>query len=247
LEGTAIVFPERSGSSSRAEGRKQAGATERVVDALREAIVTMEFAPGTTLDKAVLTARFGVSRFPISEALNRLKAEGLVDIRQQSGSSVSLIRLADARENMFLRRALESETVALLAETPSPALLVELDRNLRYQETAMLADDRPGFHRLDLAFRDLLIAAVGYQRVRGLVESARLSLDRVRRLLISPRRHAETFAEHQAIVAAIRAGDRLAARMAMGAHIDAVMLELEAFSRANPQVFADVPAPVDAP
>lgn len=227
--------------------RRTVGATERVVEALREAIVTMEFAPGATLDKATLTARFGVSRFPIAEALNRLKAEGLVDIRQQSGSSVSLIRLADARENLFLRRALEAETAALLAHDPDPALLIELERNLRYQETATLADDRQGFHRLDLAFHDLLIAAVGYGRVRALVESARLSLDRVRRLLISPRRHGETYEEHRAIAAAIRAGDPLAARNAMMDHIDAVMLELEAFSRMNPAVFADVPEAETSP
>lgn len=242
LRGNAMVSSRRFGTSASTEARRHAGATERVVEALREAIVTMEFAPGANLDKAELTARFGVSRFPIAEALNRLKAEGLVDIRQQSGSSVSLIRLADARENMFLRRALESETVALLAEARDPALIAELDRNLRYQETATLADDRPGFHRLDLAFHDLLMAAVGYRRVRALVESARLSLDRVRRLLISPRRHAETFAEHRAIVEAIRSGDPLAARGAMMAHIDTVMLELEAFSKANPEVFADMPA-----
>ena len=92
------------------------GATDRIVETLREAIVTLELPPGIVLDKATLTTRFGVSRFPVAEALNRLKAEGLVDIRPQSGSTVSLIRLADVRENMFLRRALEAETAALLAE-----------------------------------------------------------------------------------------------------------------------------------
>lgn len=214
-------------------------ATDRVVEALRTAIVTLELAPGAVLDKAELTARFGVSRFPIAEALNRLKAEGLVDIKPQSGSTVSLVRLADAHENMFLRRALESEVAARLASVPNAALLTELDRNLRYQKAAMEADDRPGFHELDLAFHDLLVGAVGYRRMRAIVESARLVLDRVRRLLISPRRHAVSYAEHCAIVAAIRAGDADAARAAMAAHIDSVMIELEAFSEAQPHVFAD--------
>jgi DNA-binding GntR family transcriptional regulator len=226
------VAEERT-ASPRPEGRSQAGATERVADALREAIVSLELAPGSVLDKAQLTARFGVSRFPLAEALNRLKAEGLVDIKPQSGSTVSLIRLADAYENMFLRRALESESVARLASIQNPALLADLDRSLRYQKAAMEADDRPGFHELDLAFHDMLIAAVGYSRVR--------MLDRARRLLISPRRHADTFVEHRAIVEAIRAGDPNAARAAMAAHIDSVMVELEAFSTTHPQVFADRP------
>jgi DNA-binding GntR family transcriptional regulator len=228
-------------ASARLDSRSQSGATERVADALREAIVSLELAPGSVLDKARLTARFGVSRFPVAEALNRLKAEGLVDIKPQSGSTVSLIRLADAHENMFLRRALESESVARLASLRNPALLADLDRSLRYQKAAMEADDRPGFHELDLAFHDMLIAAVGYRRVRAIVESARLMLDRARRLLISPRRHAETFVEHRAIVEAIRAGDPDAARMAMAAHIDSVMAELVTFATLNPDVFADSP------
>ena len=215
------------------------GATDRIVETLREAIVTLELRPGIVLDKATLTTRFGVSRFPVAEALNRLKAEGLVDIRPQRGSTVSLIRLADVRENMFLRRALEAETAALLAERDDGALIAELRRNLRYQNVAVEADDRAGFHRLDLSFHDLLIGAARFPRVRAMVENARLALDRVRRLLASPRRHAVTYQEHVAIVDAIEAGKVEAARSAMLAHIEAVMVEIEAFSQTHPQVFAD--------
>lgn len=227
--------PRKSGAAVGPRG----GATERIVEALREAIVTLELTPGVTLDKAELAARFGVSRFPVSEALNRLKAEGLVEIRPQSGSTVSFIRLSDVRENMFLRRALEGETMALLAARRDPDLLVEVERNLRYQKAAMDAGDRPGFHRLDLEFHDLLVSAVGFPRVRATVEKARLALDRVRLLLGSPRRHVLTFAEHSAIVDALRAGDADAARTAIAAHIDSVMKELDAFSIEHPEVFAD--------
>ncbi|WP_235911982.1 GntR family transcriptional regulator [Mesorhizobium xinjiangense] len=227
-----------AGKTERAP-RLAGGATERIVDALREAIVTLEMAPGTMLDKSELTARFGVSRFPVAEALNRLKAEGLVDIKPQSGSTVSLIRVADVQENMFLRRALEAETVALIALRHDEALLAELRRNLRYQKAAVDAEDRQGFYQLDLAFHDTLVSAIGYERVRATVEKARLALDRVRRLLGSPRRHAVTYQEHCAIVAALEQGDAVAARQAMVAHIDAVMRELEAFCDDNPGVFVD--------
>lgn len=222
-----------------ASARPALSATDRIVEALREAIVTLELPPGSVLDKAALTARFGVSRFPISEALNRLKTEGLVDVRPQSGSTVSLIRLSDVRENMFLRRALEAETVALLAPRRDGALVAALKRNLRRQKAAYEADDRSRFHRLDIEFHDHLMAALGYARVRASVEHARLALDRVRRLLASPRRHVFTWQEHCAIVEALEAGDGAAARAAMSAHIDAVMQELEAFSAGNPAVFAD--------
>lgn len=220
--------------------RPRAGATNRVTEALREAIAALELPPGAPLDKALLTTRFGVSRFPIAEALNRLKAEGLVDIRPQSGSQVSLIRLADVRENMFLRRALEAEVAEALAKRSGGGDLIDaLRRNLRYQKTAVEADDRPGFHELDTAFHDMLFVAVDFPRIRATVETARLSLDRVRRLLASPRRHAVTFEEHERIVDSLQAGDPVGARAAMTAHIDAVMAELETFYETHPQIFAD--------
>src|SRR5262245_16544790 len=117
------------------------GATLRVVDALREAIVSLELEPGTMLDKAALCERLGVSRFPISEALSRLQSEGLVEIQPQKGTIVSLIRLSDARENMFVRRSLETEAVRQLAGSISDDTLTALRRNLRYQKTAVDAGD----------------------------------------------------------------------------------------------------------
>lgn len=218
---------------------ERVGATDRVADALRQAIVTLEVAPGTPLDKAELTTRFGVSRFPISEALNRLKSEGLVDIRPQSGSSVSLIRLADVMENLFIRRALEADVAEALARAPDDRMMEDLRRNMRYQKAAVEADDREGFHSLDIAFHDRMVRALDYPKLRAIVESVRLGLDRVRRLLGTPRRHAVTYAEHLAIIGALERADPPAARAAMAAHIDAVIAELQTFSREHPEVFAD--------
>ncbi|WP_442581624.1 GntR family transcriptional regulator [Mesorhizobium sp. ASY16-5R] len=224
-------------ASSPLARRQPIGATARVVDGLRRAIVDLEFKPGTKLDKAELTQRFGVSRFPIAEALNRLKAEGLVDIRPQSGSIVSRIRLTDARENMFLRRALEGEAVVHHAKHRSEQLLSALQSNMGQQKAAIAEDDHPRFHRLDLELHDMFVSVVGYPRVRAMVEGARLSLDRARRLLITPRRIALTCNEHAAIVAAIAAGDPLAARNEMSAHLDSVIGELEDFAKQNPALF----------
>jgi DNA-binding GntR family transcriptional regulator len=218
---------------------RPSGATARVVEGLRRAIVNLELEPGSKLDKAELTRRFGVSRFPVAEALNRLKSEGLVDIRPQSGSIVSRIRLADARENMFLRRALEGEAVAYHAEHQSKELLSALQRNIRRQKAAIAADDPVSFHKLDLELHDIFVSVIGFPRVQRMVEGARLSLDRARRLLITPRRIAVTAKEHASIVDAISAGESLRARNAMSAHLDSVIGELEDFARENPALFDD--------
>ena len=75
--------------------------TADVTNALRHAIVTMALPPGSAIDKSMVCAELGVSRFPVSEALARLQAEGLVDIAPQRGSTVSLVRIADVRDQAF--------------------------------------------------------------------------------------------------------------------------------------------------
>ena len=216
------------------------GATARVHAALRDAIVQLDLKPGEFLDKQAIATRMGVSRFPVGEAMNRLAAEGLVDIVPQSASRVALVKLSDARESMFLRRALEVETVRSIAGTASPALIEALRSNLRYQRAAIDAQDLKGFHGFDLAFHALLQDHLGFERVRNATETARLGLDRVRQLLNTRRRLDLTLAEHTAILAALEAHDGEAAARAMYGHLEAVMAELETFARERPELFADL-------
>jgi GntR family transcriptional regulator, rspAB operon transcriptional repressor len=263
------------------------GTTERVQSILHEAIVGSELAPGADIDKLAICERLGVSRFPVSEALARLQGEGLVEILPQRGTRVARIRLADVRQSMFIRSALEAQAVRVLAarygpvttvisgqatreqgqrgrvegypvvggdvlRSPDPLtsppaeddtrdpFLQSLERNLRYQRAAADANDRRDFHRLDLEFHLILLDALGYARVKSAVEAARASLDRVRRLLSSPRHHALTVADHEKIVAALAAGDAEAAGRAMEEHLDFVITELVAFAAENPTLFEDL-------
>ena len=220
---------------------QRGGATARVVEALREAIASLELPPGAFLDKAALCARLGVSRFPVSEALSRLQVEGLVQIQPQRGSIVSLIRLADARESMFLRRALEVEAVRTLAPIATADLRASLRKNLGQQAVALAAYDRPAFHALDLDFHEMILDALGFYKVKQTAEYARISLDRIRRILTSPDIAAATRNEHQRIVEAIETGDGEKAANAMRAHLDAVMVRLMALAQKQPNLFTDWP------
>src|SRR5687768_12637173 len=97
--------------------------TEQVERLLRAAIVALDFAPGEFIDKGLVCTRLGVSRFPVSEALARLAAEGLVEILPQRGTRAARIRPTEIKESMLIRKALE----AMVAETaaqrlPAPAL-----------------------------------------------------------------------------------------------------------------------------
>jgi len=210
--------------------------TAAVTEQLRRAIVTLALKPGEVLDKGTICDRLGVSRFPVSEALARLQADGLVDIQPQRGSTVSRVRIADVEEYMLIRKALESEAVRVLIDNRTPSRLSALADNLAAQRATT---DREAFHQLDLGFHDLLLAGMRFDKLRAVIETARANLDRARRLTITPRRLAVSVAEHEQIFAAIVAGDAAAATMAMRTHIDSAMADLFTLARERPELFAD--------
>jgi DNA-binding GntR family transcriptional regulator len=117
--------------------------------------------------------------------------------------------------------------------------LVRLHDNLAAQQQVAAGDDKQNFHGLDLAFHDALLTALGFPRVKAAAESARLALDRVRLLLSSPVRNAQTIEEHGNILAALEQRDSTRAAHAMGDHLDAVMKELMSFARREPKLFTD--------
>lgn len=215
------------------------GATQRVTDALRTAIVSLAFEPGFTLDKKRLCERLGVSRFPVSEALSRLQTEGLVEIQPQRGTMVSLIRMADARENMFLRQAVETQAVRLLAATIDFETLASLRANLDDQHHAAEANDVDAFHDLDKAFHGILLSALGFPRAKAIAEAARFALDRVRRLTATPDRITETLGEHTRIVEALAERNVEKAAGAMFDHLDTVMAKIASCARREPELFSD--------
>ncbi|WP_421758732.1 GntR family transcriptional regulator [Devosia sp.] len=210
-----------------------------VTDALRQAIVTLDLKPGEVIDKGAICDRLGVSRFPVSEALARLQAEGLVDILPQRGSTVSLVRIADVLEYMLIRKALEAEAVRVVTGNHSPDLIETLERNMSYQRAAVEIDDRSGFHERDLEFHDIIFGDMRFTKVKGVIENTRANLDRARRLILTPRRLEVTSAEHRAILDGITTGDASRAAAAMRAHIDSVMTELIAFASEHAELFAD--------
>jgi DNA-binding GntR family transcriptional regulator len=216
---------------------KRGGAVAHVQEVVRRAIVRLELEPGQVIDKGALCARLGVSRFPVSEAFGRLADEGFVEVLPQRGTRVTRINLADCREAMFIRNALEIDTVRAIAPRGDAKLVSALKRNLREAGRAMKDDDRVRFHELDIALHDLLFDALGFERVKSAVYAARAKLDRMRLFVCTPARQLSTHAEHEKIVAAFAAHDADAAVRAMQDHLSMVTTVLVAFSEMYPDAF----------
>lgn len=218
---------------------KRGSTVQDVQDLVRDAIVRLELKPGSFIDKKALCERLGLSRFPVSEALGRLADEGLVEILPQHGTRVTRIDLADCREAMFIRRALESNALRELAPRVSAQFLDSLEKNMDEQRAAMADDDRVRFHKCDLELHDLFLAELGFERVKVSVFAARAQLDRLRLFMCTPRRQASTFAEHRRIIDALKTRDPAAAACAMEHHLTIVMDELSNFGANNPEAFAN--------
>jgi DNA-binding GntR family transcriptional regulator len=207
--------------------------------ALKHAIVTGELPPDAALDKNELGARFGVSRLPVTTAIERLAFENLVIVEPQRGSYVARIRIGDVKQWMLVRRVLETELVRLCASNLAEAAIQRISRNLAYQRTAMENGDLDRFYELDVEFHGLLIEGLAFHRVGDILESVRPHVDRVRRMLLpEPGRMPATYREHQGILSAITARDPAAASAAMRRHLDRVLSELELFAERHPSFFA---------
>jgi DNA-binding GntR family transcriptional regulator len=212
-----------------------------VYDEIKEAILSGLLEPGSPIDKSALCERLGMSRFPVTTAINRLAYDRLVVIEPQHGSFVAKIALSDVRECMLIRSAIEAEIAAEAAKKGSAALADELARNLRYQAAAATANDRSGLYALDVEFHRAICISLDLHQASSILESLRSHLERIRRILMTPAgRMASTVTEHRAIVTAIASADSEAARLAMRRHLAQTAALFDSFAQQNPALFSDI-------
>jgi GntR family transcriptional regulator, rspAB operon transcriptional repressor len=213
--------------------------TDRVYEALRRRICTLEFEPGSPIRKDELAAEFGVSRAPVNDAIARLAEEGLVDVFPQHGSFVALLRADDVREGLFIRTALEVEAVQRTTALRDPELNAALLHNVTEQEAALAANDLDELYRLDKEMHKLISAAVSSPRTEKILDAARAPLDRMSQIVYPMEGRPETTVrEHRAIVHAIASGDPHFAAAAMRAHLSAFVIVVEAQLKMLDQVQA---------
>jgi GntR family transcriptional regulator, rspAB operon transcriptional repressor len=224
---------------TRPEHMPRGSLANHVAEQFREAIVSLKLRPGTMLDKAEICTRLGVSRSPVAEAMARLQSEGLIEILPQRGTVVSLVSIGAVEEYIFVRKALESETVRALARARPEGLIEALEKNLERQREVVAADDTVAFHPLDLEFHEILLSAIGYGRMKAMVDTARSNLNRARQLTNSKRRIAVGMQEHFAIVSALTESDGELAANLMRSHLDGVITEVHQLARDCPHLFND--------
>lgn len=97
--------------------------TERCYQQLHDAIITLELRPGTPLSELQLANRFGISKSPVREALQRLARDGLVTLAPNRRALVTGIDVDDVRDWYDLRVMLEPASLRRVVNGITPVTL----------------------------------------------------------------------------------------------------------------------------
>ncbi|MEO8373149.1 MAG: GntR family transcriptional regulator [Candidatus Solibacter sp.] len=92
---------------------------EKAYLVIREQILRGQLPLGCGLSRRALAAELGMSMAPVSEALQRLASEGLVESRPRVGTLVRVPTEKQVREHYIVREALESQSARLFAAKAS--------------------------------------------------------------------------------------------------------------------------------
>lgn len=176
-----------------------------------------DYRPGDRLVESELAERFGVSRTPVREALQRLETQSMLT---RDGRSLIVASLDHSqRAELYAVRAELEALAARLAARHATAEEVRVLRAMVAEDRA-LAGDPPALARANRRFHRMIHLA---SHNRFLVQQLDL-VHRSMALLASTSigaegRGAATIEEHGAIVEAIAARDEEAAGAALRAHI----------------------------
>lgn len=132
---------------------------ERAYEYLKEWIIYSELKPGTPLPERELAERFGISRTPLREVLQRLAYQRLIEIRPRQGIFVAPIDFLTIKPIFETRLPLERTAAALAAIRATEA---ELDHLATIVANMRQARDRKDYKRvirLDGIFHVLLSKA----------------------------------------------------------------------------------------
>lgn len=193
-----------------------------VYDMILDAIDTGIYKPGDRLVESELAERFGVSRTPIREALQRLETQSLLE-RDGRSMIVASLDHNQMAELYVVRRELEGlaarlaarhatvEEVAVLRDmvrsdnrlVKDPAALSRANRRF-HQQIHLASHNRYLVQQLDLVHRTMALMATSSLAAEGRGEIAQ--------------------SEHDGIVAAIEARDEEAAERALRDHISVAFM-----------------------
>ncbi|RQZ42052.1 MULTISPECIES: GntR family transcriptional regulator [unclassified Burkholderia] len=203
--------------------RPTATLRELALEKMRTAILDAHFQPGERLVERSLCEILGVSRTVVREVLRHLETEGLVASIPNQGPIVAVLDFDTAAEIYEIRALLEGEAAMACAQHADQSLVAELGACIDQIRQAFDAQDHQAVKVLTSAFYERMFIAGQKQVAWEIVQTLIARINRLRALTIaSDDRGHQAVEEMRAILAAIAAGNGVAAREAAIAHVHRV-------------------------
>jgi DNA-binding GntR family transcriptional regulator len=197
---------------------------DQVYAALRDRIIHGSLERGARIHQEDLAEELGVSRTPVREALRRLAAEGLVEMRTNRGARVADIGPSDMRSAYEARLVIEPGAARLGATARPSAPLGRMRAALAAQRRA-IPDVRRSFEA-NREFHIALVQASGNGFLLQFVQ--RLWVARIGEVIYerqseTPERMRLDADEHEQILGAIEAGNARRAESVTRRHLAEAM------------------------
>nr|WP_246814207.1 GntR family transcriptional regulator [Ferrimonas balearica] len=188
---------------------------------LQNAIIQGDLAPGSKINEQELAARYGVSRGPLREALQRLEQRRLVERIPHVGATVVRLTPEKLRDLYQVRAELEAMACRLAAQRITPSQVNALTELLDRQQVVFSQPELPPIQD-DIDFHFGLIQASGNSTlITTLTGDLYYQLQMYRNQCSSGRRPLEALAQHRRILDAVAQGDGELAALLMRRHIEA--------------------------
>jgi DNA-binding GntR family transcriptional regulator len=208
-------------------------------DQLRSAISEGRLQPGEWLRQERLARELGVSHMPVREALKQLAAEGIVEYLPYRGMRVVEFTPEDIEDIYAVRAALEGRAARAAAQRLSPRQIDEL-RTLLAAMAESMAPELLALNRSqNRRFHELIYrASERAYLIRALDQMwswfPTMFLDTYPVTAHAPVAGRDTDGEeHEAVLAALIAGDGLLAEQLLAQHVMRAGLQLVAVLRAE--------------
>ncbi|MFJ9520706.1 FadR/GntR family transcriptional regulator [Kitasatospora sp. NPDC101801] len=202
--------------------------SDQVIAQLRAQITSGEWPVGSRIPtEPALVEQLGVARNTVREAVRALAHNGLLDIRQGSGTYVLATselagvmhrRFADADQDQVaeLRSMLETSAAGLAATRRTPRDLDLLETTLARREAAWHSGVAEDFVQADAAFHQAVVASAHNDVIAAVYADLGEVLRAHLRHDVGPELIADRYVGHGGILDAVRAGDAARASVEAG-------------------------------
>lgn len=197
--------------------------TTMVYEKIKEKIEHGIYSPAESLPEVELAGEFNVSRNTIKKALLMLENDCYVTIEQNKGAKVRSYSKKEVLEYLQLRVELEGFLIRLAVPCFTEEGVRQLQDVFARMQECRARNDLMGYSALNQVFHGVIYNACPNRTATELLVRLKAQMRKYNtKTILVPGRGDDSFAEHEAILNAIRDRDAAAAEACMRRHVENV-------------------------